>query len=102
MIKKYTSFLTFTYGLIAEVDIESERIHWMGHARFDVWAVVRVLFLRKYPIKLSYTTEPSSSNNTLSITDPVPSSWTTIEDKMSLLWASQVSHVSIRSYKDNC
>ena len=102
MIKKYTSFLTFTYGLIAEVDIESERIHWMGHARFDVWAVVRVLFLRKYPIKLSYTTEPSSSDNTLSITDPVPSSWTTIEDKMSLLWASQVSHVSIRSNKGDC
>ena len=95
MIKKYTSFLTFTYGLIAEVDIESERIHWMGHARFDVWAVVRVLFLRKYPVKLSYTTEATSSTDVPSISDPVPSSWTTIEDKITLFWASQVSHVSL-------
>ena len=92
-IKEYTSFLTFAYGLIAEIDIESERIHWMGSSRFDVWAMVRVLFLRQYPIKLSYTTETTSSHTALSISDPVPSSWTTIEDKITLFWASQVSHV---------
>jgi diacylglycerol kinase family enzyme len=94
-IKQYTSFLTFTYGFIAEVDIESERIHWMGHVRFDVWAVVRLLFLRTYPIKLSYTTDiPSTNTSVPSVSEPVPATWVTTEDKIILFWASQVSHVS--------
>jgi diacylglycerol kinase family enzyme len=93
-IKQYISFLTFSYGIIAEIDIESELIHWMGVNRFDVWAVVRVIFLRKYPATLSYTTDPISSDTVLpSIADPIPSSWVTINDDIVLFWASHVSHV---------
>jgi sphingosine kinase len=92
-VHKYTSFLTFTWGIIAEVDIESEKIHWLGFRRFDVWAVVRVLFLRKYRVKFSYTADPAYTNNAPSIQDPV--SWTTIEDDIILFWASQVSHASV-------
>jgi sphingosine kinase len=94
-VHKYTSFLTFTWGIIAEVDIESEKIHWLGFRRFDVWAVVRVLFLRKYRVKLSYTADPAYTNNAPSIQEPVPSSWTTMEDDIILFWASQVSHASV-------
>lgn len=108
MIHPYTSFLTFTYGIIAEVDIESERIHWLGHRRYDVWAVVRVLFLRKYRAKFSYY---NSNNATISldgtaaaastateptivpsVQDPIPPSWTTIDDEIILFWATQVTH----------
>ena len=93
-VKQYISFLTFSYGIIAEIDIESELIHWMGVNRFDVWAVLRVLFLRKYPAILSYTTDPIVSDNAIpAITDPVPPSWMTIDDKIVLFWASHVSHV---------
>lgn len=93
-IKKYISFLTFSYGIIAEIDIESELIHWMGVNRFDVWAVVRVLFLRRYPATLSYTTDPITADTMMpSIADPVPSSWITINDDIVLFWASHVSHV---------
>jgi Diacylglycerol kinase catalytic domain len=94
-LQQFTSFLTYTYGIIAEIDIESELIHWVGNTRFDIWAVVRVLFLRTYPVTLSYTTEAISSATALPcITEPIPSSWTTVQDKIVLFWASQVSHVS--------
>jgi Diacylglycerol kinase catalytic domain len=94
-IKEYISFLTFSYGIIAEIDIESELIHWMGVNRFDVWAVVRVLFLRRYPATLSYTTEPIASGTALpSMADSIPSTWITIKDDIVLFWASHVSHVS--------
>jgi diacylglycerol kinase family enzyme len=92
VIKQYTSFLTFTWGIIADIDIESEKIHWMGHSRFDVWAVVRVLALRKYRARFSYTTDITSPMP--AITDPVPTHWTTIDDDIALFWASQVTHVS--------
>lgn len=89
-VKQYTSFLTFSWGIIAEIDIESERIHWMGSSRFDVWAVVRVLLLRKYRAKLSYTT--NTTDAVAAVSEPVPASWTTLEDDLVLFWASQVSH----------
>lgn len=103
----YTSFLTFTWAMVADIDIESEQIHWMGETRFDVWAVLRILFLRTYKAKLSYLPpNASSSKNDNSIqspknltlpalSDPVPENWITMEDDFILLWASQVTHASM-------
>jgi sphingosine kinase len=42
------------WGLIADVDIESDRIRWAGSARFTLWALLRVFLLRKYRAKLSF------------------------------------------------
>lgn len=41
------SFLSFTSGLIADIDIESERLRWLGAARFTAYAVQRCLFPRR-------------------------------------------------------
>ncbi|GFS28880.1 sphingosine kinase 2 [Trichonephila inaurata madagascariensis] len=50
----FYSFLSIGWGLMADIDIESERLRALGEARFAVWAVVRAIGLRKYKGKLSY------------------------------------------------
>ncbi|XP_042377771.1 sphingosine kinase 1-like [Zingiber officinale] len=46
--KKSFNVLSLTWGLVADIDIESERYRWMGSARMDLYALFRVLNLRKY------------------------------------------------------
>jgi sphingosine kinase len=95
--QKHTSFLTYSWGLVADVDMESECIRWMGTARLDLWAVYRILFLRTYKGRLSYTTDPTTQS-VPPITDPAPSDWTVLEDEFVLFWASQVTHASMGFY----
>ena len=52
--ERYTSFLTFSWAFIADVDIDSECIRFMGILRNDIWAVWRVLKLRTYKGTFSY------------------------------------------------
>ncbi|XP_075158923.1 sphingosine kinase 1 [Haematobia irritans] len=48
------SFLSIGWGLIADIDIESERLRSIGAQRFTLWSIHRVLNLRTYKGKLSY------------------------------------------------
>jgi hypothetical protein len=41
--KRMYSFLSFGWGLVSDVDIESERYRSMGNARFTVGAIARVI-----------------------------------------------------------
>lgn len=41
--QKIYSFLSTFWGVIADCDINSEGLRWMGTARFTVWGVYRVL-----------------------------------------------------------
>ncbi|KAF8771653.1 sphingosine kinase 1-like [Argiope bruennichi] len=50
----FYSFLSIGWGLMADIDIESERLRALGEARFAVWGVIRAIGLRKYKGKLSY------------------------------------------------
>ncbi|CCH61372.1 hypothetical protein TBLA_0E03180 [Henningerozyma blattae CBS 6284] len=43
------SFLSQTYGIIAESDINTEFIRWMGPSRFDLGVAMTVLQGKKYP-----------------------------------------------------
>ncbi|KAJ4760916.1 Sphingosine kinase 1 [Rhynchospora pubera] len=45
---KFFSVLMLTWGLIADIDIESEKYRWMGSARFDFYSLLRIMNLRKY------------------------------------------------------
>jgi Diacylglycerol kinase catalytic domain len=38
-ITTYTSFLTFTWAMIADLDIDSECLRFLGESRYDVWYV---------------------------------------------------------------
>ena len=41
--KRFFSFLSITWALIADVDIESERYRVLGSARFTVEALARII-----------------------------------------------------------
>jgi diacylglycerol kinase family enzyme len=53
-------FLSLSWGIIADIDIESEKLRFLGASRFDVYGLIRALQLRKYQGKLSFL--PSSPN----------------------------------------
>jgi len=62
--KKTYAFLSLTWCLIGDIDIESENLRWMGDTRFTVGAVKRVLNLRKYSGRISYLPADSSTTPT--------------------------------------
>ncbi|KAJ2145407.1 hypothetical protein IW136_000994 [Coemansia sp. RSA 678] len=47
-------FLSLTWGLLGDVDIESERMRWAGSARLDLYATLRLMNLRYYGGRLHY------------------------------------------------
>lgn len=55
---KFFSVLLMTWGLVADIDIESEKYRWMGSARFDFYAVVRIMNLRKYCGTIQFVPAP--------------------------------------------
>lgn len=52
------SFLSVGWGLLSDVDIESERLRMLGGQRFTVWCVARLIGLRTYKGSVTYL--PSS------------------------------------------
>ncbi|XP_057962551.1 sphingosine kinase 1-like [Malania oleifera] len=55
---KYFSVLMLAWGLVADIDIESEKYRWMGSARLDFYGLQRMLFLRKYNGCISFIPAP--------------------------------------------
>jgi hypothetical protein len=79
----------------------------MGATRFDLWAVWRLAFLRRYRARFSYLPAAQAKDkskaidNMPALTDPIPSGengWTTIEDDFLLFWASQVTHAGENTF----
>lgn len=58
------SFLSQTYGVIAESDINTEFIRWMGPARFELGVTVNVLQRKRYPCDI-YVKYAAKSKNEL-------------------------------------
>ncbi|ENN79792.1 hypothetical protein YQE_03848, partial [Dendroctonus ponderosae] len=56
------SFLSVGWGLLSDIDIESERLRLLGGTRFTVWSVARLIGLRSYKGKLWYLPSSSSSS----------------------------------------
>ena len=49
--KKYLGFLSLTWGIVADVDLESDVLRALGSMRFDVYGLWRIMALRKYTAK---------------------------------------------------
>lgn len=47
--KKNLTFLTQTFGIIADADLGTEDLRWMGGARFDYGIARRLLAMKSYP-----------------------------------------------------
>ena len=48
------SFLSLEWAIVADIDIESESLRYLGAARFDVYGLIRCLCLRRYRGRFSY------------------------------------------------
>ena len=48
------SFLAVAWGIIADIDIESERFRSLGEMRFTIGAVQRILFLRREAARIAF------------------------------------------------
>ena len=53
--EKIYSFLSIFWGVLADCDINSEVLRWMGSTRFTIWGIYRVLCIRHYSGSLYYT-----------------------------------------------
>ncbi|KAL1516968.1 hypothetical protein ABEB36_000794 [Hypothenemus hampei] len=58
------SFLSVGWGLLSDIDIESERLRMLGGTRFTVWSVARLIGLRSYKGKLWYLPSSIPFSNT--------------------------------------
>ena len=52
--KKLYAFLSVSWGMVSDVDIESEKYRNMGETRFLIGTIVRIIGLRYYRGRLSY------------------------------------------------
>ncbi|KAF1411167.1 Sphingosine kinase 1, partial [Spheniscus humboldti] len=115
------SFLSVAWGLVADVDIESERLRRLGPARFALGTAARLLALHTYRGRLSYlpagatevrgdapspgapprdASPPTPSPPGGPVDDllvplgqPVPPSWVTLEGDFVLVLAIYQSHL---------
>jgi len=55
------SFLSLVYGVMANLDIGTENLRWMGEARFTVGGVYELLANRGYAARLAYLPPPSTA-----------------------------------------
>ncbi|KAL5772539.1 hypothetical protein ACOSQ2_012463 [Xanthoceras sorbifolium] len=55
---RFYSILMLAWGLVADIDIESEKYRWMGSARLDFYALLRILDLRHYNGRVSFVPAP--------------------------------------------
>ncbi len=54
---KIYSFLTLAWAFIAKCDLESEKIRFIGSARFSIWGFFNLLFQTNYFASFSYANE---------------------------------------------
>ena len=87
---KYYSFLSLAWGLISDVDIESEKLKFLGALRFDLYALILISLLRTYKGRFSFIPHPDFKRDR----DPQPKhrynrrgEWQVIEDEFIFVWA---------------
>ena len=73
------SRLSISWGIISNIDIDTEWMRWLGHFRFDLGGIFQVLYNPTYSGKLSFEI---GRNKTI------------IERDFSFVWAGNVSHAS--------
>ncbi|XP_048490327.1 sphingosine kinase 1 isoform X2 [Beta vulgaris subsp. vulgaris] len=70
---RFFSVLMLAWGLVADIDIESEIWRWMGGARLDLYAVKRIFQLRKYNGRVHFIPASGSENYVEKISQKVES-----------------------------
>jgi len=110
---RFYSFLSLGWAIISDVDIESERLRFLGSLRTDIYALMRIVNLRHYPGRFSYlpATEDVNHAAECQVFNQCPScsfevdrhlpepeasgeEWQVIEDDFVLLWAMNISYAT--------
>lgn len=88
--QEYYSFLSLAWGLISDVDIESEKLKFLGSLRFDLYSLILICLLRTYKGRFSFILHPDYS---LSQEREIKQQgkWHIIEDEFIFLWAMNTS-----------
>jgi sphingosine kinase len=84
--KKSYSFLSLAWGLISDVDIESEKLKFLGALRFNVYALMLLSLLRTYRGKFTYLPHPEFNQPQKQLNSD-PSGWQVMEDDFIFVWA---------------
>lgn len=94
--KHYYSFLSVGWGLLADIDIESESWRFLGEPRFTLWSLYRSFALRKNRATLSYLPKENCTTSTEmpSLDQPVPDSWITITSSFVLVYAAYQKYLN--------
>ena len=53
----FYSFLDITWGIVADIDLESEVLRFLGELRLQIWALLRAIKVRYYDAKYSIKSE---------------------------------------------
>ena len=105
----YLSFLSLSWAIVSDIDIESERFRCLGSARFAVGAVSRSVNLRVYSGRLSFLPAPAPGAGgeeahppqaaaLPGFGEPPPASWTMVEDDFIMTWVVQAPHQASDMY----
>jgi len=98
--QSHWSFLLLGWGLIADIDILSESMRWMGNLRNHVMAVKLIAEKRLYSGRISmllYKPSIQTDINLPPTNEPLLKiegydEWVVIEDQFVLIWVVQTSH----------
>ncbi|GAB2298723.1 hypothetical protein Dimus_032797 [Dionaea muscipula] len=66
---RFFSILMLAWGLVADIDIESEKFRWMGSARLDFYAIQRIFQLRKYHGRIHFVPAPGFEAHAVQYTE---------------------------------
>ncbi len=88
--KKIYSFLSIGWGLLADIDVESEVLRSLGESRFTMWSFYRLINLRRYQAKLTYVpTDSENEDNCIAVV---------IEDEFLCIYAVVQSYIGSDLY----
>ncbi|CAG7716965.1 unnamed protein product [Allacma fusca] len=97
--KRLFSFLSAGWGLLADIDVESEILRPIGEPRFTVWSLLRLMKLKTYRAQLSYIPCSHVSEKPV-IREPIPetdvgdiSARTSIEGDFISIYSSIQSYI---------
>ncbi len=84
--RRYYSFLSLSWAMASDVDIESERLRFLGYLRNDIYALMRIINLRSYKGRFSFLPH-SNGKAPLDRSQKWDGEWQVIEDEFILFWA---------------
>lgn len=81
--KQYYSFLSLAWGLVSDIDIESEIIRFFGALRFYLYALFLMCIKRTYKGRFSFVSHPNCKH----FQEQYHMDWQVIEDDFLFVWA---------------